>query len=51
MCCEETFWSLVRDPAHWELELFIMFVFDGVLFGLLFPFVVKHYRHHTCPKQ
>lgn len=36
----ETFWDLVRDRSHWEFELFLMFLFDGVIAGLWF-FVVK----------
>ena len=30
----ETFWTLLRDKAHWEFEIFLMFLFDGVLGGL-----------------
>lgn len=37
----ETFWTLMRDRAHWEFELFVMVVFDGLLFGLLWPFCRK----------
>ena len=42
----ETFWTLLRDPAHWEFELFLMLLFDGLIFGLLWPFVRVHWRHH-----
>ena len=42
----ETFWTLLRDPAHWEFEMFLMLLFDGLIFGLLFPFVRVHWRHH-----
>jgi hypothetical protein len=24
----ETFWDLLKDPAHWWFELFLIFVFD-----------------------
>jgi hypothetical protein len=43
----ETFWTLLQDPAHWEFELFLMLVFDGMIFGLLFPFVRLHWQHHV----
>ena len=43
----ETFWSLLHDAAHWEFELFLMFVFDVVLGLLIWPFVSKHWRHHV----
>jgi len=42
----ETFWSLLHDAAHWEFELFLMAVFDGVIGCLLWPFVRKHWQHH-----
>ena len=42
----ETFWTLLRDPAHWAFEIFLMLLFDGLLFGLCWPFVRKHWRHH-----
>jgi hypothetical protein len=38
----ETFWSLLRDRAHWEFELFVNLVFDGLVCGVVFPFAKKH---------
>lgn len=29
----ETFWTLLRDKAHWEFEIFLMVVFDLFLAG------------------
>ena len=43
----ETFVSLLHDAAHWEFELFLMAVFDGVIGCLLWPFVRKHWQHHV----
>ena len=43
----ETFWTLLQDRAHWEFELFLMLLFDGVVGCVLFPFVRKHWRHHV----
>lgn len=38
----ETFWVLLRDPAHWEFELFLILLFDGVIGALVWPFVRRH---------
>jgi len=27
----ETFFQLLRDPAHWEMELFLIALFDGLI--------------------
>jgi len=42
----ETFMSLLQDRAHWEFELFLMILFDGIVAGILWPFVRLHWRHH-----
>ena len=47
----ETFWTLLRDSAHWEFELFLQLVFDVVIAGLLWPLVRKHWRHHIARDQ
>ena len=44
----ETFWTLLQDPGHWEFEIFLMLVFDGLLAGLLWPIVRKHWAHHIA---
>ena len=45
---QETFWTLLRDAAHWEFEIFLMVVFDGVVGALLWPFLRKHWKHHVA---
>lgn len=42
----ETFWTLLHDKAHWEFEIFLMVLFDGVIGALLWPTVRKHWKHH-----
>jgi hypothetical protein len=42
----ETFWSLLHNAAHWEFELFLMALFDGVVGCVAWPFVKKHWAHH-----
>ncbi len=46
----ETFWTLLHDTAHWEFEIFLMVIFDGVVgylgFRLFWPYLKKHWNHH-----
>ncbi len=42
----ETFWTLLGNAAHWQFELFLMFLFDVVIGLILWPFVSKHIKHH-----
>ena len=44
----ESFFTLLADPAHWEFEIFLMVLFDGLIIGALFPFVRKHWQHHIA---
>lgn len=47
----ESFWTLVRSAAHWEFELALMLVVDGILLGVVWPLVgrrLARFRwHHT----
>ena len=47
----ETFWSLCHNAAHWEFELFLMAIFDGVIGCLAWPFIQRHWKHHTDRDQ
>lgn len=42
----DTFWTLIKDPAHWEFELFLIFIFDVVIGLLIWPHLKKWFRHH-----
>lgn len=42
----ETFWDLLRDPAHWQFELLLMLLFDGLVGALVWPRVKRRFRHH-----
>jgi hypothetical protein len=42
----ETFWTLLKDKAHWEFELFLMFVFDVVIGFIFWPLIKKLMLHH-----
>lgn len=43
----ETFWTLLRDPAHWLFELFVTVIFDGLVLGVMWPFIKRHWVHHV----
>jgi hypothetical protein len=47
----ETFWTLLHNGAHWEFELFVgfveMLVFDVLVGLMIWPFIKKHWNHHT----
>jgi len=45
---DETFWTLLRDRAHWEFELFLMALFDGLVGAALWPLIRKHWNHHIA---
>lgn len=42
----ETFWTLLGDLAHWEFELFLIFIFDVVIGILIWPHFKRWFRHH-----
>ena len=45
----ETFWTLVRDAAHWQFELFVSFVWmlgEGLILWPIVRRVSKILRHH-----
>jgi hypothetical protein len=43
----ETFFSLLRDPAHWGFEIFLMILFDFILGVLIWPRIKRALKHHT----
>lgn len=43
---QETFWTLLYDSAHWQFELFLIFIFDVVIGLLIWPPLKKWFRHH-----
>lgn len=46
-CQPETFWTLFHNLAHWEFELFLMLIFDVIIGMIAWPFIKKHWNHHT----
>jgi hypothetical protein len=45
-CQPETFWTLLRDSAHWEFEIFLMLLLDGLVGAIAWPLIKKHWEHH-----
>jgi hypothetical protein len=48
---DETFWTLCKSTGHWEFEIFLMILFDGLIGALLFPWIRRHWQHHVKRDQ
>lgn len=42
---------LLKDPAHWEFELFLIFIFDVLIGVLLWPRLKKFMHHHKSDDE
>ena len=47
----ETFWDLLTNLAHWEFELFLIFIFDVLIALILLPIFKKWVLHHKTDDQ
>ena len=47
----ESFFDLLKDPAHWEFEIFLMVVFDVVIGLVIWPYVQKAMTHHKSDHE
>ena len=47
----ESFFDLVKDPAHWEFELLLIVIFDVVIGLLIWPFIQKALVHHKSDHE
>ena len=47
----ETFFDLLKDPAHWEFEIFLMVVFDVVIGIFVWPYIQKALSHHKSDHE
>lgn len=43
---EETFFDLLKSLGHWEFEIFLIAIFDGVIGLLIWPQIKKWWKHH-----
>ena len=42
----ETFWTLIGDSAHWEFEIFLIIIIDGLIGVLIWPRIKRWFQHH-----
>lgn len=47
----ETFWTLLKDAAHWEFELFLILIFDVLIGALIWPYLQKWFKHHKSDDE
>lgn len=51
MVVGETFIELVKDPAHWEFEIMLMAIFDGLIGALAYPMFKRWLKAHDERKH
>lgn len=44
----ETFFEMLRNPAHWAFEIFVTVIFDGLVVGLFWPVVKACWKAHRA---
>ena len=47
----ETFFDLLKDPAHWYFELLLIVIFDVIIGLLIWPFIQKALIHHKSDHE
>ena len=47
----ETFFDLVKDPAHWEFEILLIIIFDVIIGLVIWPFIQKALVHHKSDHE
>ena len=47
----ETFFDLLKDPAHWEFEIFLIVIFDVIIGLFIWPFIQKALIHHKSDHE
>ena len=50
-CEPETFFTLLRNAAHWEFEIFLMLVFDVLIGLMMWPWLKKMIHEHGQHKE
>jgi hypothetical protein len=43
---EESFVTLLKSKGHWEFEIFLIFIFDVVIGVLIWPTILRWWKHH-----
>lgn len=47
----ETFFTLIKDKAHWEFEIFLILLFDVLIGLLIWPLIEKFLIHHKSDDE
>lgn len=47
----ESFVTLLKDPAHWEFEIFLIIIFDVIIGLIIWPFIKKGLVHHKSDHE
>ena len=47
----ETFFTLIKDLAHWEFELFLIFIFDVLIGLIIWPYIKRFLTHHDSDDE
>ncbi len=47
----ETFWTLLHNLPHWEFEIFLIIIFDGLIGLVLWPQIRKFTTHHKSDDE
>ena len=47
----ESFWDLLKDPAHWEFEIFLIIIFDVIVGIFIWPFIGRALIHHKSDHE
>ena len=47
----ETFWTLLHNLSHWEFEIFLIIIFDGLIGILIWPQIKKFTKHHKTDDE
>ncbi len=47
----ETFFDLLKDPAHWEFEIFLIIIFDVIIGLVIWPFIRGALIHHKSDHE
>ena len=47
----ETFWTLFYNLPHWEFEIFLIIIFDGIIGLIIWPKIRKFTTHHKSDDE
>lgn len=51
MILAETYWELMKDPAHWLFELTLIVIFDVIIGAIAWPFIKRWIKEHDRKKH